>query len=75
MFKRLSKGILFDVIDLFEPHLLVHSWGNFSPNRHTMRDRTQGQSTSKENLVYENIDIDEAIRKFVATRTKRQNQK
>ena len=33
-----------------------------------MRERTQGQSTSKEHLVDENVDIDEAIRKFVTNR-------
>jgi hypothetical protein len=30
-----------------------------------MCERMQGQSTSKENLVDENVDIDEAIMKFL----------
>ena len=38
----------------------------------TMHERIQGQLASEEHLVNKNVDIGEAIRKFVVAHTRRQ---
>ena len=50
---------------------LQHPQSREYVTRCTMHGKTEGQSTSEEYLVDENVDIDEAIRKFVAAHSKR----